>query len=288
MLSKSVGDREDVQGVHVNHAKALQALGRHGEAVRKLEACIGTSTYGSSLPSEYEAKLARTESYIAMGDLDNAERALSEIVYHGDVFSPTGKVWRHALTELGYVLYCQGKFKDAVEKLDEALKREGVVESSRFSRPVITYYLADAYRNIASAEPAARRAELSRAAEHFAQVAGLPEGPEGSRAFEESIRRKSRLAEAECRYELGEYATALRLYEGASERYLDSATGVQALFGVAACMHQLGETQSALDAVGRARWGLERLKNEQSAKTTDFLEDACNAMVVWSVPGAER
>ncbi|HUW58501.1 MAG TPA: tetratricopeptide repeat protein [Planctomycetota bacterium] len=285
LLLKSMGDREDVQGLHVKHARTLQALGRHEEAVKKLEECA--TKYESSLPSVYEARFARTESYIALGDLDNAERSLSEIVYHGDVFSPTGKLWRRALTELGYVLYCRGKYRDAAEKLDEALGREGVVEASRFSRTVVTYYLADAYRNIGSVEPGARRAELLRAAGHFAEVNRQADRAAASGALEEQLTRKSRLAEADCRYELGEYAVALGLYESAAEKDLDSAEGVQALFGVAVSLHQLGETARAREAADRARWGLDRLKREQGSEVTAYLEDSCNATVVWDASDLE-
>lgn len=282
LFEKSGGEQKDKQRTLVRCARALQALGRHKKALEELEKCV--RGYGST-PSGYEAMLARTESYIAMGELANAERALGEIVYHDELFSPSGKVWCRALTELAYVLYAQGRFKEAVPKLDEILTREGALGSARFTRLEATYYLADAYRNVGSIEPAARRMELKGAARHFAEVRemGLEEAMVSSP--EAGMVRTSHVAEADCRYELGDYTTALRLYEHAAEKFLDSVEGVRALFGIAACLHKVGEFERAALAADRARWSAGRLKASSPEHVTKFQENAWNAMVAWHIAG---
>jgi len=99
--------------------------------------------------------------------------------------------------------------------------------------------------------------------------------------------RRSTVAEADCRFELGEYAAALRVYEFAAEKYLEDTQGVGALFAAAACLHRLGETERALKTADRARWGLSQLKKTKPKAVTKFMEEAWTAMILWSKAEAD-
>jgi hypothetical protein len=46
-----------------------------------------------------------------------------------------------------------------------------------------------------------------------------------------------------------------------------------------AALQQLGESERAATVEERARWSLDRLKQDQPEQVTAFLEDAWNAMV---------
>jgi len=281
LLLKSTGEPEGIAATRLRYAKVLQTLGRHREALRELDRCI--SSCGNA-PSVYEAMLAKAQSWIALGDFENAEKTLSDIVCRDDALSPTSRIWGQALVQLGYVLYREGKFRQATERLDEALSRKASTDSCGFSRREVAYYLAESYRNTASAQFAARRDELSAAARSYAEVHESGENEASVSPFEDRMIRRSCACEADCRYELGEYEAALRLYEHAAEKYLDTAEGVGSLFGIAACLHQLGDVPGAAEACRRARWSLDTLKEDEPGEVPRFLEECWEAMVAWSTP----
>jgi tetratricopeptide (TPR) repeat protein len=106
-------------------------------------------------------------------------------------------------------------------------------------------------------------------------------------ALELLMVRRSSLAEADGWYELGEYRTALGLFEHASEKYVDSAEGVSALYGVASCLHRLGERVQAIEEAKHARWAFDKLRKEKPEQVTRFLADSCNTMSAWSIAGMD-
>jgi TolA-binding protein len=279
--------RQHGQAVCARYARALQLLGRHEEALRELDAFFPHRAEPGT-PAAYEAMLARARSCVALGNLDKAEAALTAIVTEDDRFAPPGRMWREALGELAHVLYRRGRFQSAVEKLDEMLSREGAVEASRFSRIEVTYWLADSYRSIRSADWTARRAELARAAEYFAQVHSAAVDEPSAAPETAWMVRRSRLAEADCRYELADYARAAALYESAAEKYLDGGEGVTALFGLAASLHRLGEEGRAVDAIRRARWCQDEMKKEHPEQATPFFRSEWSTLAAWSVLHEER
>ncbi|MGW8257861.1 MAG: tetratricopeptide repeat protein, partial [Thermoguttaceae bacterium] len=63
---------------------------------------------------------ART--YQEKGELAKAEKLLLENL-NGDYLTPAGREWRDSLFVLGEVLYAQGRYEEAVRRLQEAVKR---------------------------------------------------------------------------------------------------------------------------------------------------------------------
>ncbi len=275
------GSRDDASA-HLRLGQALEALGRHAEAAAELDACL---IGDRRTPAWYEAMLARANCRRAAGDWAGAERAYAEIVGRPDLFNPAGRQWREALCEMGYVLYRGGKFREAVVKIDEALERPGVVEGlseTRFTRAELTYYLADAWRSIGSGDPSARRGELAAAADRFAAVRAAAETRAPSE-LEATLRRRSLIAEADCRFELADYRAALALYRRTAEKYLDRAEGVGALYGAAACLDRLDERTAAGETLKRAKWCHRRLKEEHANELNSFLEGQWNATASWRI-----
>jgi tetratricopeptide (TPR) repeat protein len=282
LLLKCTSRADELAATRLRYARTLQALGEQRAALLEIDQCVGSS---GNAPVAYEAMLARSESCIAAGDWEGAEKALRGIVSREDALSPWGRTWGEALAKLGYVLYREAKFAEAAEKLEEALTRDVGDERGNWSRLAMKYYLAESYRNIGSVEAARRKAELAAAAKWYAEVHKGVEGGRTLSVMEQRMARRSRVAEADCRCELGEYEAALGLYGEAAERLLETAEGVAALFGVASCRHELGDAEGAIEALNHAEWGLERLKRNDPGQVPAFLEECWGAMTAWSIGG---
>ncbi len=87
---------------------------------------------------------------------------------------------------------------------------------------------------------------------------------------------------------MGDSRAALALYREAAEKYLDTADGVGALYGAAACLNRLGERAAAEETLKRARWCHARLRQSRAAELTGFLEDSWSAMTAWSLAGGAQ
>ena len=269
-------------------ARALQAMGRHAEAVADLDLIIGRKgsrggAQASGDSNAWDALLVRAESYRALGAWDNAEQAFEDILCRPDYFRSQGRVWRQALAEAGYSHYRAGRFREAALRFDEALDRSGASDGSSdapFSRAQVCYWLADSWRSINSSDPASRREELAAAAKRFAEVRSETDAREPS-VREAQLRRLSLGAEAECRYALGDWRGALAIYRAAAEKYLDAPDGVGALYGAAACLNRMGDRVGADQTLKRARWCHERLRREHSGELNAFLEDSWKALASW-------
>ncbi len=275
-------------------ARALQALGRHGEAIAELDLIVGRKGSRSGFEasgdrSAWDAMLVRAASFRALGAWDNAEQAFEDILSRPDYFRSAGRVWRMALCESGYAHYRAGHFREAVLRLDEAVNRGGLNDGSAdapFSRAQVCYWLADSWRSIASSDPSARREELSSAAQRFAEVRA-EDGREPS-ARDAQLRRQSLAAEAQCRFDLDDWKSALALYREAAEKHLDSADGVGALYGAAACLNRMGDRMGADETLKRARWSHERLRRDHAAELNAFLEDSWKALASWQTAAAAQ
>ena len=282
LILKCTSRADETTATRLRYARVLQALGEDREALREIGQCVASA---GNAPSVYEAMLARSQSCVAMGDLAGAEKALTGIVSREDALSPGGRMWGDAVSRLGWVLYREGKFGEATEKFEEALSRNVGVDSEGLNGRAMAYYAAESYRNMGSVQPAARRAELTAAARWYAEVRKCVGNEESVRAVEERMIRRSYLSEAECRCQAGGCAEGLRLYEEVAEKYLETSEGVGALYGAAACRHELGDAAGAIEALKKAKWGLERLKKNDPGQVGAFQEERWGAMCAWSIGG---
>ena len=162
-------------------------------------------------------------------------------------FLATSPEWRSAIFALGVTLYRLGDFKNSMLKLDEALER--FPDDSRACEA--RYYLALASRQVAFAEPSLKKQLLLRAAGLFAEIAVSP-GAVSSHA------QNAAFLEADCYYDLDDFARALSLYDKAVETYVDTPDATRALFQMANCYHRLGQTQQADATFKRAVFNLNR------------------------------
>ncbi|MCK4660291.1 MAG: tetratricopeptide repeat protein [Phycisphaerae bacterium] len=262
-------DNELVPRVLLRMGQAWQALGEYAEAAEayreNLRRFPRTPDAGSGL-----IPLARC--YMNIGGESNLELAEKTLVGHiladSPVFTPAAEEFRDALFLLGELYISQWRFERGIERLEEALER--YPDDSRVLQA--RSLLASAYRRSALAlkedikktEKASQwprmRAEMQRrfkrAAELFAElVRGFEEaGEHNLDARQEPVLKQSRLYQADCLYELGQYRRAVALYETATWIYRGEPSALGAYIQVINCRLCLGQREEARAALRRAQY----------------------------------
>ncbi|MCX5689655.1 MAG: tetratricopeptide repeat protein [Planctomycetota bacterium] len=154
----------------------------------------------------------------------------------------------------------------------------GAVAEQSQSRPIVGdssqllglfYKLADAYRQsaikigegFAAAMPDSQRSELERARhDRLEQAQSLFDGIQ--RAYDKQKRRtaledlrlrNATFFKADCAFDLGDFDTAVRLYDAAKERYPRDAVSLVAMVQIVSALLEQGRTAEAATANVRAR-----------------------------------
>ncbi len=240
------------------------------------------------------AQVQRARVLVArgVGHYEEAERTLVELLESGYV-APEAAAYRDALLSLCDLLYYQGRYGEAVSRLEDFLS----LYPEHPERIRARFMLADAYRRSAYAlrdealrsgapAPAAesrRRFEL--AAGHFGELLRDPRLRQNE-VNDEALALYGRLAlfyQGDCLFELNEPATleaALGTYRNAAARYAGEPAALTAQIQIANIHLRLGEVVEAARAVERARWlarsipdaGYQHSKTGDRADWNRFLE----------------
>lgn len=272
------------------HAMGLvyQALGDYDKAIAVHQR---NRKEHPKTPASYLSTVQLARCYMAKGDenVGEAERTLLSIVQDNDALKPDANEFRISLFTLGELYYrwpgSSKRWADAILRLEEAIQRY----PQDAMTPRATFWLADCYRrsaaDIAEAvrkDPAiAHRAELEKArherllrsADLYGSVIGLldksdPAAAPQAGTVEEEYLRYSQVYRAECYYELGEYPTAIKMYDAVATRYPQTLTGLDAYVQIIRAHTQRNEPAPARAAAERARWLLKRIPDETFARST--------------------
>lgn len=263
-------------------AQAYQAKGDYDMAARYYQGIIraasgdaldpGAAAYGdlSLVP------LAQT--FLMDGNPTNDDQAeqLLEQVIDGKIGGPETAQYRSALMELATRKLSRQDYPRAIELLEEALVRaDQTPDSDR-----VRYDLADAHRRaattvrtqLAEALPDHQRQTLTRSlSSHLRRSMELFEQTRVSLATRDERRlgelerlrgRNAGFFAADCAYELGDYQTAIQLYEAARERHPTDPASLVSMVQVVNAYLKLGDTRRAQVANERARRFYESLPAE--------------------------
>ncbi len=210
--------------------------------------------------------LARCHGSLGGDHLELAEKTLRIVLEESEIFTPEAPEFSDALFLLGDVLARRGAFERAISAVDEALQRYPQDPRAVHARGV----LADAYRQSGLAlreeigeasfdgEIAALRAEstsrLTTARELYRRVITEYEArnPASLQRLDQMLLRHAYLYEADCYFEMQEYARALKLYEEAAGNYKDVPSGLAASVQIIHCHVFLGQAEEARAALARA------------------------------------
>ncbi len=255
--------------------QAYQADGHLLTAIERYQQVIRDHT--RTAPAQ-DAIIPLASCFMMLGPeyLDEAEQTLLHVV--DDVgeqamFTPQSLIYRHALFTLGELYSRQGRYEEAIERLDEALQR--YPEDGR--RSLATFQLADAHRQsglvLASAATDAdsviRRQEMMRlknkrleqAEELFDRVIHLR--PDGGGAQLSEIQALQLMLSysyrADCAFDRRNFEVALNRYQEVIRAYPDEPIALSAYTQVISCLESLGRVDDIGPALRRAQYLVSRI-----------------------------
>lgn len=261
-----------------------QSLGKFSDAARVYARNVEENP---KTTWSYQSTVQLARCYVAMGDehFDEAEKTLLRLVEGTSDLQPVAAEFRQALFALGELYYRQKQWSDAILRLEEAIDRY----KGDAGIPRATFWLADCYRKSAGDIRAAiaknpqiegrdrlERAQqdrLRQAAMLFGRVISMlePEETPGTGAaatrptlpaIEEDYLRYSYMYRADCHFELGDYAGAIKLYDQAAMRLAQTAAAVEAYVQIVNAYLAMNEPGQARAAAERALWMLKRIPDE--------------------------
>lgn len=268
-------------------ARAYQMRGEIELAVASLRKLIE----GSGGPFADAAHVPLAQALLADSDAGNDAEGESLLlsVVSGKLGPVDNPHFAPALVALAHYQYESGQFEAAITRLGEALDRF----PDRRDAYLLRFRLADAHRR--SAEGIERRLSeampdserrgleglrderLRQALTLFGRVRGEIDGMDARRrgAFEDVTLMNAYFYVADCAFKLGEFDSAIRLYDAARERYNRRPEALVALVQIVSAHLKQGDVAKAQTAQKRARSFYESLPADvwQSAEGVMRRED---------------
>lgn len=251
-------------------AEALLARGEAEAALIPLKECIESHTRDAAV---FGARLLASQAQLEKGDLKSAEALLLENL-DGEALTPASQEWRDSLFALGRLLYEAGRYREAVQRLEEAVNRYPKQPASTEAR----YLIAESYRRRAQEvrEQGAGEATAEGRLARNREATGLLEtalkvfdlerdqllaqqehGPLTD--MEEAILRNCFFARGAVLFELGRDREAIEAYSSATNRYHRHPEVLQAYVQIAACYRRLGQPVEARSTLEQAKYALQHL-----------------------------
>jgi tetratricopeptide (TPR) repeat protein len=289
---KLVAPQERLGEAWYRLAEAQGVSGDESARIRAYEKCI---EYPG--PYAYEARYELARMQADRGKVDSAEEALQQNLTELRL-KPDVPAYERSLYALGELLYRDGKYRAASDKLAKALEQFPGNCRATSAR----WCLAECYRQLAQLEEqnlnngerktnevmTHYREEHQRwlllAAEHFHMLEEVLSSREASSSLsleDQTLLGHARFAVAECQVDLGNYGLALVLYQGLAQRYKGQVEALLALKGEYYCYLQTSQVLKApgtllqfrieLDSMAQAAFQ-GRPENETRAAFEEWLK----------------
>ncbi len=265
-------------------AQAYQARGDYDLAAAHYRELIGESRAGVGGPIADASYVPLARALLANTDqTDNSEAAqlLSDVV-EGRVGRAETPEYREALVHLARMDAEAGRYAAAIERLEEAVARfPGEGHSAGLLFELAESYRRDAAeigRTLQEEMPDSERrdlettrsARLTRAMGLYQEVRDALAAVDSRRLTDgDALRlRNSHFYMADCAFDLGEFETAIRLYDAARERYPRDPASLVAMIQIVNAYVEQGDLKRAATANERARRFYESLPEEVWADPT--------------------
>ncbi len=255
--------------------EALRQEKQVAEAEKAYKQCLAQSLTPFAYRARYQLALSAlqlaTDNNIPDEAMDTLNQNLTLI--HDD---PNADAWakEKTLYTLGDLYFKKSNYREVVRRLEEAL----LPFPNSPDAPRARYQLAESYRQLAIEanaaimagkykDPAAlkllrdeHRNWMTRAAHEFYQLAVFLDKPEAAGFLTAEERTLIPFQAADCRFNLGKYDEALKLYEVLVARFPTPPQGLNALAGTVRCLaalRQFDEMRKRLDEIREVIKGLE-------------------------------
>ncbi len=271
------GTRQRHPQALVDLGEAQLNLGRADGALAAFEECI---EFHPRDAAAYRARLVASQAHAEKGEMEQAE-ALLDANLNGHL-APGSMEWRDSKFAMGRLLYGEGRYEEAAQHLDEAVRRYPECDQTLEAY----YLLAECYRSAAAilrkqvdndlVESVKRtnllrvRDHLTRAGEYYAFVQQTLNERQERQQLTEVERKTLRncyFAIGATWFDLKDYENAIRFYTAASTRYQNSPEALEAYVQIARAYQRTSNPQEARATVRRGEEVLKRLTSQG-----DFLQ----------------
>lgn len=253
-------------------AEAYKAVGELSTAAELYRILIEAQERGdaaSAGPFADASYVPLAQTYLLDNDPANDKEAEQKLlaVASGRLGGTNTDSFREAVIELGNLYFQTGQYETGITRLREALARYGddprapqmqfrLGECSRLSALAIDKELGDAMPDAQRRELTDARAERLRdaASAYERVVAAIGNKDERRRtALDELMLRNATFYVADCAYDLGQYETAIRLYDAAREKYPKDPASLVAMTQIVSAHLKQGDYKRAATANERAK-----------------------------------
>ncbi len=260
------------------HPQALVLLGEayltQGKTADALEAFQECVDFHPRDAAAYQARLLASRAWREKGEPEQAEKLLLENLA-GEYLTPASQQWRQSLFDLGELLYQEGRYEEAVRRLEEASVRYPDDPRALGNR----YLLAESLRRAAEAAQSTLQEGLAgsgrpatnrkinewyeKALTEFLALRDLLSERQQSHDLppaERAILRNACFAVGDIALAIGRYSQAVEAYSNATNRYQNSPEVLEAYVQIANAYRRLGDEVQARSALEQAKSVLHRMK----------------------------
>jgi len=264
------------QEAHRRNALALLRLGQSHlalehftQAIHLLNDCIDMHPRDSVI---FQARLECARAY---RDHDQAKLAehLLRINLTGDTMGPTAPEWQKSLFLLGHLLYDEGRYHEAIGRLEEAVERYPQAPDTMLAR----YLIARAFHS-ATVEPRKKMETaktenerqknrklytrfLNEALRNYQAVgrAIALDGHHGSTPMNRNLLRNSYMMQGSVFFQLRQYEKARKAYANVTTLFQDEPFVLESFVQIANCWQRLNEPVKARGTIEQAKLVLGRM-----------------------------
>jgi tetratricopeptide (TPR) repeat protein len=278
----------------VHLGEALLAMGRLDDALEAFNECIN---FYSRDAASFRARLLASQAYMEKGDRKEARRLLDENL-NGDFLAPSSAEWRDSLFALGRLLYGEGQYNEAINRLEEAVARYPDCPQAVEGR----YYIAEGYRLSArqmrmqiekDASESVRQAYQRQVTQLFESALKQYEQLESQlsrrqrtgelNTLEKAILRNCSFSIGAVLFDLERYDAAVKAYAVACNRYQNSPEVLEAYLQLARTYRRLDKPNEARSALDQAKVALARMNAERRfSETTNHSKEQWAALLDWA------
>ncbi len=272
----------------LRYGQSKLASGKTEEAIAALEECIEMHPRD---PNVYAARVECAKAYLLASKPQQAEQLLIANLT-GETLTPASSEWRDSLFLLGDQLHEDGKYTQAIQKLEEAVARYPEAPQALLAR----YTIARAFHSAAE-EPARKAREaktdnerqknrklrdqsLEAALDTYKEVQRqiALEGRDDESALTKTLLRNCYMMQGSVLFQLRRYEEARKAYANVSTLYQHEPFVLESFIHIANCWHRLNQELNARQTIAQAKLVLERLPTD-----ADFEESTNFSRQQWAL-----
>jgi len=203
------------------------------------------------------------------------------VIYDNPQITPDAIEFREAMAELANLYHRTRRYEQAIAQLEEITQRYPsderlgqmyflMADSYRKSAGMLDARLMAAKGETGTTRPsfnleeamAERKSRLERASRSFKTVVEIYKASGAKSTEDKMYEMLAYFYQADCVYDLGQYADAIKLYDEAAFRYQNDPSALAAYVQIVNANVALGKLDEAKAANERAKWMLRRMPND--------------------------